>query len=75
MHHARGASSSVELELRKPISFPAGTMPLLSEEPGSHTEAHLLVLPAEQPSNRRDALAVQAFLGQLIHNPSQASEM
>ncbi len=37
--------------------------------------AYLVVLPSDNPSNRRDALAVQAFLLQLLQNPSQAFDM
>lgn len=39
------------------------------------TETYVLAPPSEHPSNRRDALAVRAFLGELIQNPSQAFEM
>ncbi|DBA85128.1 TPA: hypothetical protein ACH3X2_005848 [Trebouxia sp. C0005] len=53
----------------------AGSLPLTWEDQKAHEGAHLLVMPSDQPSNRRDALAVQAFLSQLIHNPSQAFEM
>ncbi|KAL0041495.1 hypothetical protein WJX79_005335 [Trebouxia sp. C0005] len=52
-----------------------GSLPLTWEDQKAHEGAHLLVMPSDQPSNRRDALAVQAFLSQLIHNPSQAFEM
>ncbi len=53
----------------------AGSLPLTWEDQRAHEGTHLLVLPSDQPSNRRDALAVQAFLSQLIQNPSQAFEM
>ena len=35
----------------------------------------MVALPSEHPSNRRDAMAVQAFLGELMQNPLQAFEM
>jgi hypothetical protein len=53
----------------------AGSLPLTWEDQKADEGTHLLVLPSDQPSNRRDALAVQTFLFQLIQNPSQAFEM
>ncbi|KAL0042160.1 hypothetical protein WJX77_004929 [Trebouxia sp. C0004] len=53
----------------------SGSLPLTWEGHKGREGTHLLVMPSDQPSNRRDALAVQAFLSQLIQNPSQAFEM
>ena len=53
----------------------AGNVPMTWEDCKSREGTYLVVLPSEHPSNRRDALSVQAFLAQLIQNPSQAFEM
>ena len=37
--------------------------------------SYLLVLPSLHPSSRRDAVATQAFLAELMSQPSQASAM
>lgn len=59
----------------KPPVYSAGSLPLTWEDQESHEGSYLVVLPADHPSNRRDALAVQAFLSQLMQNPAQAFEM
>lgn len=53
----------------------AGNIPLTWTDPASSTETYILAPPTEHPSNRRDALAVQGILEELLHNPSQAFEM
>ena len=53
----------------------AGVIPFTWTDPACSTETYILAAPSEHPSNRRDALAVQAFLDELIQNPPQAFEM
>ena len=52
-----------------------GNIPFTWTDPDRSTETYILAPPSEHPSNRRDALAVQAFLDELIQNPPQAFEM
>ena len=52
-----------------------GKLALTWEEQNSNEGTYLVVLPSEHPSNRRDAMAVEGFLSQLIQNPAQAFEM
>ena len=73
--HVLSLAVRVHMQCRANMDIRLGTLPLLWEDPSGSTGAHLVVLPSDHPSNRRDALAVQAFLAQLMHNPAQAAEM
>lgn len=67
---------SVESSVAPQLHFyTAGNIPLTWTDPASSTETYILAPPSEHPSNRRDALAVQGILEELLHNPSQAFEM
>ena len=52
-----------------------GKVPFTWTDPACSAETYVLAPPSEHPSNRRDALAVRAFLDELIQNPPQAFEM
>ena len=52
-----------------------GKVPLTWTNPACNVGTFMVAPPSEHPSNRRDAVAVQAFLGKLMQNPLQAFEM
>ena len=68
--HSKIVSSCAQLDF-----VIVGNIPFTWTDPACSTETYILAAPSEHPSNRRDALAVQAFLDDLIQNPPQAFEM